>query len=548
MLDRQIRDRLENAAELAARAIDQQLANWQQFRDDGITLAGDPVKLLPAGRSAYEFAEDTAPEEPVPALAEAEQQEFRGDPEKAMALYRRAASEIPRARAQALLRLAETYAKAGKRDLAARAYRDLLRFPEERIGPRSAELVARFELCMLGMGDRPAFYRDLVAGRWRLDKARYLFYSEASRGWAPDSDPARASEREKLALSAAVEDYLQNRRRFLGSYVAFWRDAESIVLPTAKLRRKLDQSVALDRDLRVQLADAGAARPPLSAVHALSDRDLPWVVVASPVDPARLFAGANQRRDIYVVLLLLAFLVLAIGSYLTARAVNREVQVARLKSEFVSTVSHEFRSPLTAIRQLSELLQRGRVADEDKRQQYYALISRESGRLSRLVENLLDFSRMEEGRKQYRFERLETDEWLRDLASNFGRGNVSLSMGAGLPAIDGDSAALTSAVENLLDNAIKYSPPGSPVALEAAADGAELTIRVRDQGYGIADEDRNHIFERFYRGNGEISRQVKGAGVGLSLVRQIVEAHGGQVDFESRLGEGSEFRIRLKSV
>jgi signal transduction histidine kinase len=146
------------------------------------------------------------------------------------------------------------------------------------------------------------------------------------------------------------------------------------------------------------------------------------------------------------------------------------------------------------------------------------------------VENLPDFSRLEEGRKQVHFERVESSEWLRELASSFGGGNLSLSVPAELPAIQGDRMALSSAVENLLDNAVKYSPPGSPVALEAEASAAQLTIRVRDQGYGIAEEERSHIFEKFYSGNGEISRRVKGAGVGLSLVRQIVEAHGGQVD------------------
>jgi signal transduction histidine kinase len=164
-----------------------------------------------------------------------------------------------------------------------------------------------------------------------------------------------------------------------------------------------------------------------------------------------------------------------------------------------------------------------------------------------MVENLLDFSRMEEGRKRYHFEPFDVSEWLQDLVSNFGRGNITVSLPATLRAVTGDRVALTSAVENLLDNAVKYSPSGSPVALEAETTGAELMIRVRDQGHGIAEEDREHIFEKFYRGRGEISRQVKGAGVGLSLVRQIVEAHGGRVDFDSGLGKGSEFRIRLKT-
>src|SRR5262249_35569582 len=149
------------------------------------------------------------------------------------------------------------------------------------------------------------------------------------------------------------------------------------------------------------------------------DRELPWTVEASPADNARLYASVDQRRRVYTAILLFVFALMIVGSYVTARAVKRELAVARLKSDFVSTVSHEFRSPLTAIQQLSELLQRGRVPTEVKRQEYYALISRESGRLSRLVENLLDFSRIEDGRKRYAFGRFDTAEWLRERVSSF---------------------------------------------------------------------------------------------------------------------------------
>jgi len=546
-VEHQIRVRLANTSELAARAIDQQLANWRQFSNDGVILSDQPPRTEPPNASAYEVQEVAPLPELDPALAAAEQMELRGELENALALYRKAADELPRVRTQALLRQAVTYGKLGRPDLAASAYASVLRQPGEHLGVLSTDLIARFQLCVLGHGDRPAFYRDLVAGRWRLDKARYHFYSEAARSWVPESDPARTVELGKLALAAAIESYQQKRSRILDGHLAFWSDTGTLILPSDKLRQRLNESVAVDRDLRVQLADADAARPPLSAMYPLRDRSIPWVVVASPMDPSALFSGANQRRSIYLALLLLTFLVLATGSYLTARTVSRELELVRLKSEFVSTVSHEFRTPVTAIRQLSELLDRGRVAEEEKRRQYYNLIYRESGRLARLVENLLDFSRIEEGRKRYHLEPLDSGEWLREVGTHFATGSIQLSLPSELPAVKGDRVALTSAVNNLLDNAVKYSPPGSPVVLEAEASGAELTIRVRDQGCGIRDEDRGRIFERFYRGSGEISKQVKGAGLGLSLVRSIVEAHDGRVDFDTHLGKGCEFRIRLKT-
>ena len=549
--DQQIRDRLQRAAELAARSIDQQLANWQQFRPDGVSLeTGPTLKITPPRRLAYEPGEPIAAQTVEPILAEAEQYEqVRGDIESAIPLYRRAtAAGGPHLRAAAFERLAACYRKTGMRDKAVQAYRELLKFPEQKIGFVNAELIARFELCSLGEGDRAAFYRELVAGRWGLDKARYLFYSDTARDWTGASDPARAVEREKLALSAAVEEFLENRRRLLGEYLAFWQGADALILPAAVLRERLERFATLDREVRISLVEVEGPRPFQAAFQALADRELPWIVEAAPLDAARLYAGPNQRRRIYMTMLLFVFALLMVGSYVAARAVKRELEVARLKSDFVSTVSHEFRSPLTAIRQLSELLQRGRVPTEEKRQEYYGLISRESGRLSRLVENLLDFSRMEDGQKQYHSDRLETADWLREIVSAPQRETVTLSIPPELPPIMGDRAALTSAVDNLLDNAVKYSPPGAPVICEAEGDDRELTIRIRDRGYGIAAEDRDHVFEKFYRGNGEISRQVKGAGVGLSLVRQIVEAHGGTVDFDTRVGEGTVFRIRLKTT
>ena len=292
----------------------------------------------------------------------------------------------------------------------------------------------------------------------------------------------------------------------------------------------------------------------LRATRTLNAGGISWEVVVTPKDAAAFGAGSRRRSSLYFAMLPLMLALLASGGYLIARTVRREVEVARLKSDFVSTVSHEFRSPLTGIRQLAELLARGRVPNEGKRHQYYDLILRESERLGRLVESVLDFARMEDGRKQYRFEPLETVAWLNGVALEFeseaSRSGYVLeaSIPDELPRVSGDREALSTAVRNLLDNAVKYSPESKTVWLDAQAVDERVRIRVRDRGVGIAARQQPQVFEKFYRVDGELSKTVKGVGLGLSLVRHIVEAHHGTVSVESREGEGSTFSIELVSA
>jgi signal transduction histidine kinase len=249
-----------------------------------------------------------------------------------------------------------------------------------------------------------------------------------------------------------------------------------------------------------------------------------------------------------IVVVLLGF-----GGYLMVRTLKTELAMAQIKSDFVSTVSHEFRSPLAGINQLGEMLRDGRVENPGRRQEYYDMIVSETQRLRRLVENILDFSRMEDGRKHYRFERLDCADWLRELAQDFqdevaGRGfAIETTIPKQLPEIIADRETLTTAVHNLLDNVVKYSRDWSTVHLEASTDGERLSISIRDRGVGIQAADRPHIFEKFYRGHGEYTAQVKGVGLGLNLVQHIVSAHGGTVDFQSKEGEGTTFTIHLKA-
>ena len=250
-------------------------------------------------------------------------------------------------------------------------------------------------------------------------------------------------------------------------------------------------------------------------------------------------------------MLIAVLTLMSFGTYLTLRVMRREIEIARMKSDFVSTVSHEFRSPLTAIRQLGEMLMRGRVPNDARRQEYYERITSESDRLARVVENLLDFSRMEEGRKPYALEPIDTSAWLSDLAARFevhasGNGHhLVTDIPPRLPEVLADREALTTALDNLLDNAVKYSPASPTVWLDASVRDGGVTIRVRDRGIGIAPADQPHVFDRFYRGTDEAARLIRGTGLGLSLVQHIIQAHGGRVTFESRAGEGTTFSVHL---
>ncbi|MBM3747764.1 MAG: HAMP domain-containing histidine kinase [Acidobacteria bacterium] len=588
LAEQQVREQLGRVADLGARDLERELDRWRRLADglspgslpqevrQAVAEAGlcamvfvekQGVRVLPQGQIPYDLgavALDTLPA----ALALAEAAELRHKQyAKAEALYRQALSAVePRWRPLVMHRLARASRRQGRNDEALRIYQQLAATPEEQVGPLSSELIGKFELCSL-RSERAAcaldFYRELVTGRWRLDKPRYLFYSERVREWlrgaSPQAEELRATERKKLALAGAVEQLTTAPRRLLRgggiTYLAFWRVAPfaGFVLAESFFQGRVWPRVlavlGADFEGRVIAPDGSApSRPGLSAARALEGG---WRLEVWPRDPSALYGGVTRRRNLYFTMLLLVVALLGFGGYLTVCIVRRELEVARLKSDFVSAVSHEFRSPLTGIRQLGELLMRGRVKDEERRQEYYRLITREADRLTRVVENVLDFSRMEEGRKEYHFEPLEAGPWLTELAAAFQaevaeKGyQVEASVPVELPALTADREALSLAVRNLLDNAVKYSPEAKTVWLEAEAADARLSIRVRDRGVGIPPEDQNHVFEKFYRGRGEIAKQVKGAGLGLSLVKRIVEAHLGAVEFASRMGEGSTFTIHL---
>jgi two-component system phosphate regulon sensor histidine kinase PhoR len=261
-------------------------------------------------------------------------------------------------------------------------------------------------------------------------------------------------------------------------------------------------------------------------------------------------ALAARRRSLLAGLVAVLMLVVA-GSYFIWRAVNREMAAARLQSDFVSAVSHEFRTPLTTLRQFSELLAEDEELPRETQRRYHAGQVRAVGRLQRLVEALLDFGRMEGGRRPYRLEPMDagalvlavTDEFRSEVVE---RGfTVECSRDAGAAMVQGDAEALGRALYNLLDNAAKYSGDSRRIEVTLRRAQDSVSLGVRDHGVGIPAAEKRRIFQKFVRGSAAKSQGIQGTGIGLAMVRHIVRAHGGSVSVQNTPGAGSTFTIVL---
>lgn len=273
---------------------------------------------------------------------------------------------------------------------------------------------------------------------------------------------------------------------------------------------------------------------------------LRFVIPESPAD-----GGGGAREVFYLSALLLLLSITGLAAYLLHRDVRRESQLAALRSQFVSSVSHELKTPIASIRAFAELLDLGRARSEQEKSEYLKTILGESERLSRLVDGVLEFSRIEQGKRVYRIQPVALDEVLRAAAHALdylliqGRFELRTQIDPTVPKVPADRDALEQAVLNLLSNAMKYSGDDRRIDLSLSLDRNNAVIRVRDRGIGIPIEQQSLIFERFHRAPDSESRNIPGAGLGLALVDHIVKAHGGRVAVESSPGAGSTFSILL---
>jgi signal transduction histidine kinase len=261
--------------------------------------------------------------------------------------------------------------------------------------------------------------------------------------------------------------------------------------------------------------------------------------------------GAGLQRTFYVLSLLLVLGLTVVGGYLVWRDVRRELRVAELRSQFVSSVSHELKTPLTSIRMFAETLQMRGSADPGIHAEYLDTIVNESERLTRLLNNVLDFSRIERGQKTYQMQSTPLTDVVNACVHTMQyplaeQGfELHVSIGEDLPPIEADRDALEQAILNLLTNAMKYSGQSRDIDLRVSRQNGSALIQVADHGIGIPAKEHQRIFEKFYRAPGPENRAIPGTGLGLALVDHIAKAHGGNVEVSSAPGHGSTFSIRL---
>jgi signal transduction histidine kinase len=589
---RRLQERLDGAASLICGELNRNLRNLEELLPrlsdaastalppDAVGVVCDAAGLLQYRSAGLVFLPSlpSQKEPPSDLFIAAEDHEYReSDFERAAAIYRGFLRyRDPKVRAAALMRLARCLRKQQRLSKALEVYGTLAELGGIRVAGSPAELIARRERITLlklvgderaASGEKVLLASALWEARYPLDQATFDFFSESLPAPSVAVKKALASAEAMKAVWERWEKKPDERSGRMAltaggtALAAIWRSSPAfraaVVAPVDVLVRPVLASAS---NLRVSLKledpdgglswgeagleeNAGAARRP-------QETGLPWIVRVASNDPAAELAESARRRNLLTGGLALVLLVIVVAGYFVYRAVNRELGVARLQSDFVAAVSHEFRTPLTAMCHLTELLEEGSTP-EDRLRLYYRALGKESRRLRSMVESLLDFARMEAGRQVYRLEDVDIARLVGQVVDEFREESPPDARRIAFETPDNgclacaDREAISRAVWNLLDNAVKYSPDSSVVHVMVKAEPREIAIAVEDHGTGIPKEDQRRVFGKFVRGAGARALNVKGTGIGLAMVDHIVRGHGGTIHLQSEPGHGSCFTILL---
>ena len=522
--------------------------------------------------------------------------ERQGEFTRASTLFAQAAREAraPDLRGQAVYARANTAHRAGELYLAEQLYTEVLtgyaavrdaygfrlgdlarlKLGELRLArdPVSGEASVRehveallAEPWIIGRGGEAAVARrgiDLIAGRanpeWlgrargRLeDRASQLFWAERL---LPQLETLGAKGR-LLPMAAGSFSYSRTEDAL---WATTWTSQDQYVLGL-----DLDAMWAQVGEIAVRAAgpesdvvavvrgpDDGEPAAPL-ARRSLAPWFPGWSVGIYPRDAEALRQRQAEERQRGIGIILLSLTMIVVGTGLSARLVQRELQMARDKSDFAANVSHELRSPITQIRLKAEALQLGLAPDEASRERHYDVIVRESERLSRLVDNVLDFASIERGRKRYTFRPGDLGTIVARMVEAAmvameTRGmDIQLTLPEDSPVVWHDTDAVSQVLTNLLSNAAKYGQEAGWIKVDVTSDSDEVRVAVSDGGIGISPEEQRQIFEQYYRSSDPLARRKKGTGIGLNIVKYIMEAHGGRVSVRSATGRGSTFTLHF---
>jgi signal transduction histidine kinase len=402
--------------------------------------------------------------------------------------------------------------------------------------PVEAASMADHMRMMAEKGERePMFYTDWVAHRnkhFYVDLAAFV--------------PPGAGDEAALGILTFNSDYL--RDTFFPAVIKDVLNSKSNALRNEANPPAIMLRFSRDSEPWVASANWDGGKPEVERPSSEAFRDTVWAIKYTGTTVADI--GAKFLHYNYTVLGAISLLMIG-GIFLTYRNISREMKLARLKSDFVANVSHELRTPLALIRLYAETLELGRLQTKEKYQEYFRIIREESERLSSLINNILDFSRIEAGRKEYEFKETDLSELVRSTLDTY-RFQIEQNgftfeenISKDIPPVSVDREAIARSLLNLVNNALKYSKDKKYIGVSLYRANGSVKLEVSDHGIGIPAAEQEKIFEKFYRCGDPLVHNVKGSGLGLSLVRHIVLAHGGEVKVESAPEKGSKFTIAL---